>query len=97
MAWFNNNDNRNGLQKEIESILNEMSDQHKDSEEYGKMAQNLEMVERAKSYEKDNSIDWTQVAVAGVTVLLPVALILGYEKMNVLTTKATQFIPKVIH
>lgn len=97
MAWFDKQDNKNGLEKEIESILNEMAGEHKDSENYNKMAQNLEIIERAKSYEKDDSIDWTQVAVAGVTVLLPVALILGYEKVNVLTTKAVSFIPKVIH
>lgn len=99
MPWFNKKrTNKQSLEAEIESILNEMSTLHKDSEDYSKMADNLERVCKAKSYEQRLAPDGNAVVNAVFPVigsLGAIVLILNYEKLDVVATKALQFVKKV--
>jgi hypothetical protein len=82
---------RTELEEEIHSVLCNMSTFAPDSEEYTKQAENLERLYKAKSYEKDRSVSPDTIAVIAGN-LLGIALILGFEKANVITTKALGFV-----
>lgn len=96
MPWFNRkHTNLDGLEKEIDDILEEMSVEHSDTEKYAKMAENLERVCKAKSYERNPKPDGNTVLQVGGTVLgsvVGILLISNYEKIDVLTSKALQFV-----
>lgn len=97
MAWFDNKDrNLKGLENEIDSLLEDMSVAGRDSEEYERMAKSLESVCKAKSYEKTaDPIDWTEILVNVTGCLIPIVIILNYEKMDVIASKAFGLIRKV--
>ncbi len=99
MPWFNKKrSNKEGLEAEVESILNEMSALHKDDEAYGRMADNLGKVCQAKSYEQKLKPDGNAIVNAVLPVvgsLGAIMLILNYEKLDVVATKALQFVKKV--
>ncbi len=88
---FTKKDKRTDLEKEIHSVLCNMSTYSPDSEEYTKQAENLERLYKAKSYEKDRRASPDTIAIVAGN-LLGIALILGYEKANVLTSKALGFV-----
>jgi len=81
------------LEREIDSILDIMSQIPPDSPQYTTMAKNLETLYKAKLGDKNNFVSKDTIAVI-VGNLLGIALILGYEKVNVITTKAIQFVLK---
>lgn len=97
MAWFNKKDkNLKGLENEIDSLLEDMSVAGRDSEDYERMAKCLEDICKAKSYEKTASpIDWSEVLVNVTGCLIPIVIILNYEKMDVIASKAFGLIRKV--
>lgn len=99
MPWFNKkHTNKKGLEAEIDSILSEMAGLHKSDEDYAKMADNLEKVCKAKSYEQRLKPDGNAVVNAICPVigsLGAIVLILNYEKLDVVATKALQFVKKV--
>jgi hypothetical protein len=79
------------LEKEIDAILDIMSKYPPDSEEYTAMATNLEKLFKAKTGDRTNFISKdTLIVVAGN--LLGIALILGFEKVDVITSKAIGFV-----
>lgn len=81
------------LEIAIDSVLDKMSKLEPNSDEYTDMANNLEKLLKAKSYVKSKGISSdTMLVVAGN--LLGIALILGYEKANIITTKALSFVLK---
>lgn len=88
---FTKRDKRTDLEKEIHSVLCNMSTYLPDSEEYTKQAENLERLYKAKSYEKDRRVSLDTIAVIAGN-LLGIALILGYEKTEVIRTKALGFV-----
>jgi len=90
---FTKKEKRSSLEMEIESVLCNMSTYQPDSEEYTAQAINLERLYKAKSYEKDRRISPDTIAVVAGN-LLGIALILGYEKADTITTKALGFILK---
>lgn len=99
MAWFKRDKktNREALEEEIEAILEEMGDEHSDTDKYTKMADNLERVCKAKSYERDWKPDGnTVVQVFGTAAvsLIGILLITHHEDLNVLTSKALQFVTR---
>ena len=97
MAWFNKkHGNTKEIEAEIDSLLEDMSIEERDSESYAKMADAVEKLCKAKSYEKTSTpIDWTTVALDVTGCLLPVLLILNYEKLNVVASKAMMFVRRV--
>ena len=86
-------DKRSNLEKEIDNVLGRMSELDPDSKEYSAMASNLERLFSAKSKEKDRKISPDTLAVIAGN-LLGIGLILTYEKLNVITTKALGFVIK---
>lgn len=83
---------KHSLKREIESVLKRMSELSPDSDEYAKMAKNLETLYSAASKSKDKvSLD-TIVTVAGS--LLGIILIINHEQTGIITSKALGFIIK---
>lgn len=86
--------NKSHIEAEIDAVIEEMAVEHADTDKYSTMAENLEKLCRAKSYEKNFILDKnTILTVVGTT--LTVALILNFEKADVLTSKALGFVKKV--
>lgn len=79
------------LEKEIDNVLEKMATTDKNSDEYNKMARNLELLFNAKSKEKDRRISNDTIAIVAANIL-GIVLILGYEKANVITSKALGFV-----
>ena len=90
---MNKKDKRSNLEKEIDNVLGHMSELDPDSKEYSAMASNLERLFSAKSKEKDRKISPDTLAVIAGN-LLGIGLILTYEKVNVIATKALGFVIK---
>lgn len=81
------------LDKAIDSVFQEMETINADSEEYSKMVQQLETLYKIRSSTKDNRVDVnTVVTVAGN--LLGIVMILNYERLHIVTTKALGFVMK---
>ena len=86
-------DKRSNFDKEIDSILQDLKTLDVTSEEYQQAVKNLETLCKAKSYEKDKSLD--KNALLGVIGnLAGILAVLEFEKINVITTKALGFIIK---
>jgi hypothetical protein len=91
MFNFTKRDKRTTLEKEIDAVLDILKNTAPDSTEYAAIAKNLEMLCKAKSHEHCRGISPdTIAAIAGN--LLGIVLILGYEKANVITSKALGFV-----
>jgi len=84
-------DKRTNLEKEIDAVLECMSEEGPSSVKYAAMARNLETLYEAKKNEKDHKISPDTMAVI-VGNLLGIVLILTYEKANVITSKALGFV-----
>lgn len=97
MAWFDKkNGNLKGLENEIDSLLEEMAVTDRESEEYRRMSESLEKIGKAKSYEKTSDpIDWNEILVNMTGILIPIVLIMNYEKLDVVATKAFGLVRKV--
>ena len=79
------------LEKVIDSILGSMSKLEPDSDEYGKMASNLEKLLKAKSYEKSKVISPDTMLVV-IANLIGIVLILKHEELDIITSKALGFV-----
>lgn len=75
------------IEDEIHSVLCNMSTYAPDSEEYSIMSKNLEILAKAKSYQKDRRIS-KDVVLQVVGALAGTVLVLYFEKANVITSKA---------
>lgn len=84
----------NKLTKAIDELILNMNNVSPDSDEYNRMAQNLEILLRAKSSFKESKIDWTTVATIG-GVILQTVLILKHEKIDIISTKAMSTLMKL--
>jgi hypothetical protein len=85
-------DKRTKLDKEIDRVLSEMEKVSSDSEQYAAMVDNLEVLYKFKNENKNLISKDTIAIIAGN--LLGIVLILGYEKANVITSKALGFVLK---
>lgn len=92
---FTKKDKRTNLEKEIDSVLEYIQSMTPESEEYTEITKNLERLYKAregeKSKERHMSPD-TMLLVAGN--LLGILVILGYEKADIITSKAIGFVLK---
>lgn len=85
--------NKHTIDKEIDSLLNEMSNFDPMSNEYKILAENVERLAKAKSYDKQRYFDKTTVLYV-MGSLMGIAMIVGYEKAGVITSKALGFVLK---
>ena len=84
-------DKRTLLEKEIDNILKTMLTMDAGSEEYTVMAENLERLYKLKAVDSTNKVSAdTMALIAGN--LLGLALIMSFEKTNIITTKALGFV-----
>lgn len=84
-------DKRTLLEKEIDNILKTMLTMDAGSEEYTVMAENLERLYKLKVVDSTNKVSAdTMALIAGN--LLGLALIMSFEKTNIITTKALGFV-----
>lgn len=84
-------DKRTSFEKEVDSVLAVMSELEKNSKEYSEMLDNLKNLCESKSKEKDRRISWDTILVVGGNIL-GILLILGYEKTNIVASKALGFV-----
>lgn len=86
------NIDRNGkhLSEEIDAVIEEMAVEHADTEKYRQMADNLEKLCKAKSYDSQSKAS----VVGAAASILGILLVLNYEKLDVVTSKALSFIVK---
>ena len=88
--------NLESLEKEVEALLEDMVIEGRDSDTYSKMAESLEKICKAKSYEKTASpIDWNEVTLNILGCIIPVLMILNFEKLDIMKSKAFQLIRKI--
>lgn len=97
MAWFNKkSSNRDEIEKEIDLLLEEMAVTDRSSEDYQRMAEAVETLGKAKAHVRDSEpIDWNDILVNVSGVLIPIILIMNFEKLDVIATKAFGLIRKV--
>lgn len=85
--------NRIGLEKTIDNLIASMSNVSPDSPEYKAMTENLTKLYALRDEKSHKSASPDAVlAVAGN--LLGIAMIVGHERVGVVTSKALQFVMK---
>jgi hypothetical protein len=86
-------DKRTKLEKEIEDLLAEMRLFKRSSPEYSTMAENVKILYEAKSCEKQRHVSPDTIA-QGMFSIGGILLILNFEKIGSLTSKAVGFVIK---
>lgn len=81
------------LEKEIEAVLLDMKDMDLNSDEYEIALNHLSILHEIKSKEKKWNVSPDTMAVV-VANLLGIILILKHEELNVITSKAMNFVIK---
>jgi hypothetical protein len=82
------------MNKAIDDVLEFMEKCEPDSEEYSKAARNLKELCEAKGRLSPELLAVLAIVVPAVTSVLGIVLILNYEQLNVVTTKALGFVVK---
>lgn len=90
---FKRKDKRTELEKEIDSVLEEMRYQTKDSEEYAKNVQTVRVLMEAKTRESTQKISPDTKAYV-ITSFGTILLVLIFEMQDHIRSKAFPFIPK---
>lgn len=83
----------NKLDMEIDSVLEELQYHEKDSKEYAQILTQLEKLMKMQDMKKGRHLKPDTVAQIGAN-LAGIGLILNYEKLSVITTKAMSFVIK---
>lgn len=84
---------RSNIEKEINRLIFEAGCEEPDSEKYSKIVDNVERLCKAKSYDAAKTISPDAIlTVCGS--LLGILLILGYEQIGVVSSKALGFVLK---
>lgn len=82
---------KTGLEKAIDQLLSEMANFSGDDDEYSKMADQLEKLYKLKDIDKPDRVDANTLALIAGN-LAGIVLIVGYERANVVTSKALGFV-----
>jgi len=90
---FTNRDKRTNLEKEIDRVIDEMSKLKPESKEYSTMSENLVKLNTLKDTEKSCKVKPDTKWLVGGN-LIGLGLILGYEKINIITSKAMGYLIK---
>jgi hypothetical protein len=85
--------NRQGLEATIDDLMAQMSEHQPDSPEYKAMVENLTKIYTLRD-EKSNKVVSPDALLAVAGNLLGIALIVGHERIGVVTSKALQFVLK---
>ena len=88
---FPKKDKRTALEKEIDDVLAIMATYRPDSDEYAKMATNLEVLRKAE-VNKPKPFITPDIVVAGALQLAAVLLVLNHERADVITSKAFNWV-----
>lgn len=79
------------LEKAIDQLLSEMANFSGDDDEYAKMADQLEKLYKLKAIDKPDRVDANTLALIAGN-LAGIVMIVGYERANVVTSKALGFV-----
>jgi hypothetical protein len=93
MFNFTKKDKRTNLVKEIDSVIEYMEDLAPHTEDYAACVKNLEVLYKCQSLEKDKWVSPDTMAMIGGNIIMLFG-VLKYEQLNVLTSKAMQFLVK---
>jgi len=85
------------IDEEIDRCLNQMELLSSDSEEYTKMASNLEVLYKARVHSKElgNGINPNTLVTVGGSIASVVLILFWEQAGNVITSRATNFTPKI--
>lgn len=90
---FTKKDKRTNLEKEVDSVLAIMSAWSPCSPEYTAMMSNLEKLTKAMDEERSRRVK-PDTIVNGLVNLTGILLVLNYERVSVITSKAFNLIAK---
>jgi Uma2 family endonuclease len=93
MFKFTKKDKRTKLEKEIDGVITIMSLERPSSPEYKAMAANLVELYKAKAQERNRRVSPDTIAIIAGN-LAGLVLIMNYERLNIITTKALGFVIK---
>ena len=82
---------KTNLEKEIDRVIESLSTYQPGTKEYLGISEDLERLYKTKALERDRRISPDTIAVVAGN-LLGIALILGWEKTGVITSKALGFV-----
>jgi hypothetical protein len=85
--------NASPFDREIERLLTEMHDQETTSEKYAAALDKLAKVHKMKADDSRDRVRMDTYVTAGAS-LIGIVLILHYEQLHPITTKALPFVPK---
>ena len=91
---FRMNSKKSSLDDEIESVVEQMALLSADTENYTTMAKNLEVLMNAKAKQASTGVSKDTAVTVGAN-LAGIVLVLGYEKANVIASKAFGLISKL--
>lgn len=81
------------LEKEIESLFASLSDYKKDSKEYAQIADQLVKLYKLKETDSKSKVSPDTWAIIGAN-LAGILLIIGHERVGIITSKALSFVMK---
>jgi len=84
-------DRRSKLEKEIDLILDEMRGIEATTSEYLIRLDNLERLHKMNNENKNRKVKPDTIAIV-MTNLIGIGMILGYERVNIITSKALGFV-----
>lgn len=90
---FKRRDKRTKLEKEIDDLLDEMSFKNKSSSEYATNVELLKGLYDAKGLDRPRKVSPDTIAII-VANLLGIVLILKFEQLNTITSRAINFVLK---
>lgn len=84
---------KTNLEVEIDEVLDKLSTFEPSGEDYRKIVENLKVLYQIKNISLERKIKPETILAISANIL-GIAMIIGYEKANVITTKAISFIAK---
>lgn len=84
---------RRTIDEEVDRMLIELKGLSPDSKEYESVSKNLETICRARSLKPSTLVNWDTIILAS-TNILGILLVLNYEQLHVVTSKAISFVGK---
>lgn len=82
-----------GIEKAIDAVLSEMENLNADSDEYAQMVNQLVKLHDMKTKEGRRRPSPDSLVSAAASII-GIALIVGYERAHVVTSRAIGFVPK---
>lgn len=84
---------KTGLEKTIDQLIADMADKKADSEDYANMVSQLDTLYKLKAEDKPDRVSRDTLAIVAGN-LAGVILIVGYERANLVTSKALALLVK---